>query len=306
MKVVVVIPCHNQDEIVKINIKTLLERQTVIPDNILVVNDHSDSFNVTETDVVKTITTTVKGRSSTRNLGIATALNMGADLIIFMDGDTIPEHDQYIENYIALFPREIDWGKFVFGTRKHIARPIPGTFIDFYNGLDPKLDTLKKYPSDLLTGNMDFIISDAPVTLDMLDPRDLRIIAGVTDQFNTLNHEEKIDVILSGMVTWSCNFAVNKSALNQLRSHNLLVHGREFWFDDNDFNSGWGYEDVALGLDALFSGVDILMTKSSDILHFIHDRSDELFTHVGGRHKIMDRYRKLYKNRIMNAIREIK
>ena len=308
MNIVVVIPCHNQDEIVALNIDRLLNYQTVPPTSIIVVDDQSKSFNIKENDKVKVIHTAVNGRSSTRNYGIKTALDIGADLVIFMDGDTVAENDNFIENYLELYPAENPWPKFVFGTRRHVARPLPGHIGRYFSikDIDYPSVTVTKYPSDLLTGNMDSIIADKPISIKDLDPRDLRIICGIADEFNKLNADEKIDMIISGMITWSCNFAVNKHALYQLRSHNMMVHGREFWFDDNDFNTGWGYEDVALGLDAMFAGVDVMMTKASDILHFVHNRSDELGTHVVGRHKIMDRYRKLYKNRILNAIREIK
>ena len=306
MNIVVVIPCHNQDEIVKLNISRLLNNQTIVPNKIIVVNDKSTSFSIIETDIIKVIHTSINGRSSTRNYGIKTALEVGADLVIFMDGDTVPEHDRFIENYAELYPDENPWPKFVFGTRKHVSRPVEGQLSRFFTGMPYNEVKVTKYPSDLLTGNMDKIITDRPIRLRDLDTRDLRIISGVADEFNKLNHEEKIDMVISGMVTWSCNFAVNKHGLSLLRSHNMMVHGREFYFDDNDFNTGWGYEDVALGLDAMFAGVDIMISKASDILHFVHNRSDELNTHIVGRHKIMDRYRKLYKNRILNAIREIK
>lgn len=307
MKTVIAIPCHNQSEIVKLNINRLLNHQTVKPTHIVVVNDKSDFFDIHETDNVKIVHTAVNGRSSTRNYGIKTALELGADLVIFMDGDAVPENDNYIENYIEMYPPENPWPKFVFGTRKHIKRPHKHNMFDIFSGNKhyPHIPC-KKYPSDLLTGNMDLIIANKPIQFDDLNHLDLRIISGVADEFNKLNQDEKIDMIISGMVTWSCNFAVNATALHQLKSHNMMVHGREFWFDDNDFNTGWGYEDVALGLDAMFAGVDILISKASDILHLVHDRSDELYTHINGRHKIMDRYRKLYKNRILNAIRELK
>lgn len=307
MIVSVVVPCHNQEEIVKANIN-LLKNQSIVPDNIIVVNDHSTEFTIVSNDIVTVVDTKVQGRSSTRNLGIKVALDMGSDVIIFMDGDTVPENDLFIENYLGMFPEEHTWGKFVFGTRKHAKRPEVDRcdeYLKAYHGECDAFTSLDRYPSDLLTANMDLIISDGPVEFDDLDHRDLRIVAGIPNGFNQLSMDEKIDHILTGMVTWSCNFALNRVGLDQLRAHNLMVHGREFWFDDNDFNSGWGYEDVALGLDALFSGVDIFMTTKSDIIHYIHGRSDELFTHVEGRHKIMDRYRKLYKNQIMNAIREI-
>lgn len=307
MIITVVIPCQNQDAIVKVNIE-LLTVQTIVPDYIIVVNDHSKTFNIDPHDNIHVIHTSIIGRSSTRNLGIEYALSLGSDVVIFMDGDTVPESQYFIENYIKMFPKEHPWGKFVFGTRKHIKRPVNPT--DYMRSVvsddaDIEYTVLDKYPSDLLTGNMDLIVSDDSVGFDNLDHRDLRIIAGIPNGFNQLTMDEKVDHIITGMVTWSCNIAFNRKGLDQLRAHNLLVHGREFWFDDNDFNSGWGYEDVALGLDALFAGVDIFMTTKSDILHFIHSRSDELFTHVEGRHKIMNRYRKLYKNQIMNLIRKV-
>lgn len=56
-----------------------------------------------------------------------------------------------------------------------------------------------------------------------------------------------------------------------------------------------GYEDVAMGIDALYAGLDIWIADDIKILHNSHNRTDGLFDHVKGRHLIMDRYRRLDK-----------
>jgi len=295
--ITIIMPCHNQDDTVNFCIKKL-ESQTILHLDILVINDHSDKFEVDlsprgSIGSIKTIEAPIKGRSSTRNLGIKTALEDGADILIFMDGDTFPEHDNFVENHLkALGGHSSREPRLVFGTRKHTYRPIElgdwnkeGNYVRKEHPL---------FPSDLLTGNMDNLASYKD-----MDFRDLRIIAGVTDAFNDVeDFDEKADYILTGMVCWSCNFSVTKVALEKLNSLMVKVYGLDSWFDDRAFNTGWGYEDVALGLDAHFAGVDIKTNTDSDIFHFMHGRSDNLFTHIEGKHKIMERYRMLAKSNL--------
>jgi glycosyltransferase involved in cell wall biosynthesis len=295
-RITVVLPCHNQDTIVNFCIKKLYT-QSVSGIHVLVVDDHSKSFNLTSKASgsvveVKSIDAKVKGRSSTRNLGIRTALEDGADVVIFMDGDTFPESDDFVENHLSsLGGHPYNKSRLVFGMRKH-TKECAGGPEEWESSKDSKFKihiTYPKYPSDLLTGNMDNLAEG-----NELDYRDLRILSGVTDKFNTIkDFDEKADYLLTGMVAWSCNFSITKKALNDIKGIMDKVYDLDGWFDDKAFNTGWGYEDVALGMDAHFAGVDIRTNVDSDIIHFMHGRSDGLFTHLEGKHKIMERYRML-------------
>lgn len=66
-------------------------------------------------------------------------------------------------------------------------------------------------------------------------------------------------------------------------------------FDSSAFSGNWGYEDVAMGIDALFAGLKIDISDEIKIVHNSHERTDGLFDHVAGRHIIMERTRALEK-----------
>ncbi len=280
MNAIVILPCHNQEEIVKINIARM-KIQSWVP-QILVLNDHSDTFNIPNDEVVTTFDTAkfnVSGRSATRNLGIDLALDKGADVLIFMDGDTIPRMDDYIENYMNLFARL--GPRVIFGMRSHIPRPI--NFRNFNDGLDYKAEPLTLPPSDMLTANMDNLYNNKPMS-----NIDLRITGNMVNYFKDAETlEQKLSYVLSGWVTWSCNFAINRCGIEKIGRKN-----KGMYFDADEYKE-WGYEDIAFGIDALFYGVEMEMTTTCNTYHFLHDRSDGLYTHVLGKSKIFQRYIKL-------------
>lgn len=282
-KAVVVIPCHNQQTTVELCISRL-EQQTVKPCKIIVVDDHSDRRPTVESSLTEVISAEKKGRSSTRNLGISEAMRYNADIIIFLDGDAIPADLHFIENHLAHHAKGTP--SLVFGLRQHIPRP--RDWHDYSgSGMYLPID-INRLPSDLLTANMDALASGRP-----LDYTDLRVVSGAYGAYNGAKEfSEKCDLILSGMVTWSCNFSLNFRAAHYIRETMMESYGIPGWFDDNMFNDGWGYEDVALGVDALFAGVGISICGDIGIKHFMHERSDDLSSHILGRHRIMERYRK--------------
>ena len=288
--IVVVIPCYNQGETVALCADYLLSCG-IKPTTILVVDDHSDhgkgarSHHSIHVKIEKA--SGGKGRSSTRNQGIRSALKLGADFIIFMDGDTIPADNDFVGDHVkALMAGPA--GRIVFGMRRHIPRPTD--FKAFLRGLPMyHSETCTLPPSDYLTANMDNMFSKRTLT-----DQDLRIVSGTVAAYQSAqNFDEKCDLITSGMVTWSCNFSLDKEAAHLLNEKMKSAYGVDGWFDDTVFNSGWGYEDVALGLDAHFAGVDIVMKENPQVLHFVHNRTDHLHSHIQGRHRIMERYRRL-------------
>ncbi len=281
----VVIPCKNQDYIVNLTIKKF-QNMKVAPDKILVINDNSDIFNIKENDFVKVINTSnynVSGRASARNLGIATALEMGSDQLVFIDGDSIPSDDNFIEKYKEEFNQRDN--QLLIGLRKHVDK-IGYSGVNLYSG------KMTKYPSDYLTANQDnFSLGLQPV------PDDLREVSKMNVYFNNAaTFNDKADLMLSGLVMWTCNFAIDKVALSNVINQNYKVFDRLFYFDDVQFTK-WGYEDIAFGLDALFADVNVKFVNVHTH-HLMHNRSDELFTHIEGKSIIYNRYRTLLLNKL--------
>ena len=101
--------------------------------------------------------------------------------------------------------------------------------------------------------------------------------------------------MVTGMIGWSCNFGFTRKALEKHMSFMKTAYGRYELFDSNAFNGSWGYEDVAMGIDALYAGISIGISDDLKVVHSAHDRTDGLFDHVNGRHLIMQRVRGLEK-----------
>lgn len=276
VNVVVVLTSHNQRDTITRCIHKLQEGEPY-PTSILVVDDHSEPDQVPTSGTPGVVVISAgekRGRSSTRNQGIRKALDMGADCIIFMDGDTMPEDKSFVRSHIRALQRGGAPGRLIFSTRRHIP--------------NPQL-TCVRPPSDYLTANMDNLFSGSPMT-----SQDLRVVSGTVSAYaGAASFDEKCDLILSGMVTWSCNFSLDKEAATKLNAFMVSSYGLDGWFDDTAFASGWGYEDVAMGLDSLFAGIDVHLLDGPRVLHQMHDRTDDLHSHIQGRHRIMERYRKL-------------
>lgn len=265
--ITVVIPCHNQDDIVRLNIE-LLNKQVIKPDFILVVDDHSKKFDIQETSQVKVHKLEERGRVCNRNAGILEALKLGSDIIIFMDGDSIPCGKDFIFNYLRY---NLTKPTILFGMRTHINRPV--RLKEFNFEFDYEYERIKKFPSDMLTANLDKKWN--------FDNTDLRIVSGVTEVYNDIkDFDEKANMICSGLVTWSCNFLITKDAAIILGEFMKRTHGVNGWFDYKTFGTDWGGEDNAFGLDSHFAGIQTYLTTKSKIYHFMHERTDQLFTHV--------------------------
>lgn len=280
MKIAVAITNHNQHYQVRDTVAALY-RQTVKPSAVYVLSDGKPYWNLPgDPHEVIPLNNRGKfmGRCGNRNSVIGPFLESDCDILVFMDGDCSPLRTDFLETYA----RHMAKYDLVFGTREH-----------------SDITGLAKPPSDLLTANMDNLYERKPI-----DYTDLRVVAGAVKAWeDSSTFEERIDLMLTGMIGWSCNFAFTKEGLETLRKFQKSTYGlSEGIFDSNTFKDGWGYEDVAMGIDALYAGLEIGIVDDVRVLHQVHDRSDGLFDHVKGRHLIMERYRELEKNVAMKDI----
>ena len=271
MKIAVAIPNHNQRWSVSESIRRLYSDSTkpcavyVMSDDKPYINDLSDPGRV----IAINNRDKFKGRCGNRNSVIREFLDSDFDALVFMDGDCYPYSSDFIGTYAKLFKKH----DLIFGTRRH-----------------EDVSELSRPPSDLLTANMDNMWKKSK-----LDYTDLRVVSGAVREWqSSKSFTEKLDLMLTGMIGWSCNFGITRDGLKKLTEFQSDIHGMDGEiFDSRAFGDGWGYEDVAMGLDALYAGLDIWITDQVCVGHLSHERSDGLFDHVKGRHKIMERYRML-------------
>lgn len=266
MKIGISITNHNQNENIKETLD-VLSNQTVKPDLIFICSD-AKPFNTDQENVVCINNDVLKGRCQNRNSVISYFYKNELDTLIFIDGDTYPKEKDFIEKYIEYFKKY----DLIFGTREHTD-----------------ISKLKVPPSDLLTANMDELWQKKP-----LNYQDLRVVSKAVESWQTSKtFTEKLDLMLTGMIGWSCNFGFTKKGMTKLLDFMENNYGRREIFDSKAFNGSWGYEDVAMGIDALYAGLDIWITDDIKIMHKVHERTDGLFDHVKGRHLIMERNRML-------------
>lgn len=269
MRIAVAIPNHNQHQMVRDAI-SMLYSGMVKPAAVYVMSDAKPFWNLPgDTGNVIPLNNFKKflGRCGNRNSVIEHFIYSGFDALVFLDGDCYPDSPDFLEKYSSLLYNH----DLVFGTRRH-----------------DNVSTLSAPPSDLLTANMDNLWSGNPV-----DYRDLRVVSGAVQAWNSAkSFSEKLDLMLTGMIGWSCNFGFSRRGLEALRRFQRKAYGlTEGIFDSEAFGDGWGYEDVAMGLDALYAGLDIAISDTVRVGHRSHDRSDGLFDHIRGRHAIMERSR---------------
>lgn len=276
MNIGIAITNHNQNENIKKTLDVLL-KQKVKPSKIFICSD-GKPFSSDKENVVCINNKEMKGRCLNRNSVIPYFLNEDLDALIFMDGDTAPKNKDFIKKYQEYF-KNYD---LIFGTREHTD-----------------ITGLKKPPSDILTANMDELWLKKK-----LKYADLRVVSKSVDTWQkSKTFNEKLDLMLTGMIGWSCNFGITKAGLNKMLDFMENTYGKGELFDSQAFNGSWGYEDVAMGIDALYAGLAIWIADDVRIVHQAHERSDGLFDHVKGRHLIMERYRFLEKNsKIKNKI----
>lgn len=271
MQIAVAITCHNQHDMVRKTIEMLYDQPTK-PGAVFVLSDAKPYWKLPgDRGNVIPLNNRGKyiGRCGNRNSVIEPFLNSGYDAIVFMDGDCYPDSEDFLGKYASLLTTH----ELVFGTRRH-----------------DDVTMLKNPPSDLLTANMDNLWHCTAI-----DYSDLRVVSGAVKAWQeSVTFDERLDLMLTGMIGWSCNFGFSRKGLAKLRKFQKRTYGLgDGIFDSDAFGDGWGYEDVAMGIDALYAGLDIWITDHVKVGHRSHDRTDGLFDHVKGRHKIMDRHRML-------------
>ena len=270
MRIAVAIPNHNQHQMVTETIKMLYAQPTK-PAAVYVMSDSKPFWDIHGLGNVIPINNKDKflGRCGNRNSVIDKFLESDYEALVFLDGDCYPDSPDFLGTYAKL----LDNYDLVFGTRRH-----------------DDVSTLDTPPSDLLTANMDNMWTGQPI-----DYTDLRKVSGAVDAWKeSKTFSERLDLMLTGMIGWSCNFGFSRKGLKRLRTFQKQTYGLdEGIFDSEAFGDGWGYEDVAMGIDALYAGLDIWITDTVRVGHRSHNRTDGLFDHVRGRHKIMERYRML-------------
>lgn len=270
IKIAVAITNHNQHDMVSETIEMLRSAPTK-PSHIYVLSDGKPFWDFSGDPRIIPVNNAKKfiGRCGNRNSVIEPFLHSTDDAIVFMDGDCFPDTDDFIGQYADMLKQH----DLVFGTRRHT-----------------QVDGLDMPPSDLLTANMDNMWNNLPINY-----ADLRVVSGaVSGWHEAKTFNERLDLMLTGMIGWSCNFGFSKNGLKRLRKFQKKTYGLdEGIFDSAAFGGGWGYEDVAMGIDALYAGLDIHITDTVRVAHRAHDRSDGLFDHVKGRHAIMERSRML-------------
>ena len=270
MNIAVALTNHNQHNMVADTVEMLLAAKTK-PSHIYILSDGKPYWDFSGNPRIIPINNAKKfiGRCGNRNSVITPFLESGDDAIIFMDGDCFPDTDDFLDKYEKLLKSN----DLVFGTRRHTS-----------------VEGLIMPPSDLLTANMDNMWNGVP-----MDYTDLRIVSGAVSGWNEAKtFNERLDLMLTGMIGWSCNFGFSRKGLMKIRKFQKKTYGlNEGIFDSEAFGHGWGYEDVAMGIDALYAGLDIDITDAVRVAHRSHDRSDGLFDHVKGRHAIMERHRML-------------
>lgn len=268
MQIAVAITNHNQHASVRKCIKALL-KQSIKPSTIYVLSD-DEEFQYEKDDSVICINHGNKGRCANRNAAVPIFLDSEDDAILFIDGDCKPIGYSFVAKYQNLLTEN----DLVFGTRRHTD-----------------VSNLHIPPSDLLTVNMDNLFDG-----NDLDYRDLRVASGAFGAWrNAGTFDERLDLMLTGMISWSCNFGITKSGLKKLLKFEREIFGSRSLFDASAYKDGWGYEDVAMGIDALHAGLKIGVAEDVEVLHAAHDRTDGLFDHVKGRHSIMERNRVIEK-----------
>lgn len=269
MSIAIALTNHNQHKLINNTIKQLLSFH-VKPTKIFVLSD-GKPFNSNNANVIA-INNDSKGRCNNRNSVIPYFLSTNIDYLIFIDGDCSIESNTFLIKYQNLLKKY----DLVFGTRIH-----------------SDVKGLKKPPSDLLTANMDNLYLN-----NSLDYRDLRIISGAFDTWNnSKDFNEKLDLLLTGMISWSCNFGITRKGLIKLLKFEEYNFNNNRLFDNNCFKDKWGYEDVAMGIDALYAELKIGVSDDVKVIHKSHNRTDGLFDHIKGRHLIMTRYRNIESNK---------
>lgn len=89
------------------------------------------------------------------------------------------------------------------------------------------------------------------------------------------------ELFVDSGVVWTCNFGMNRNAIDALRKLNNTLYGRNETFS-SDFLGTWGGEDGFIGLECFYTGIPVFALANGDngIRHQFHERSDSKYNHV--------------------------
>ena len=212
MRIAVAIPNHDQHQMVIETIKMLYAQPTK-PAAVYVMSDSKPFWDIHGLGNVIPINNKDKflGRCGNRNSVIDKFLESDYEALVFLDGDCYPDSPDFLGTYAKL----LDNYDLVFGTRRH-----------------DDVSTLDTPPSDLLTANMDNMWTGQPI-----DYTDLRKVSGAVDAWKeSKTFSERLDLMLTGMIGWSCNFGFSRKGLKRLRTFQKQTYGLdEGIFVDNRY-----------------------------------------------------------------------
>ena len=82
-------------------------------------------------------------------------------------------------------------------------------------------------------------------------------------------------------VVWTCNFGMNRAAIDILIDTNKKIYGRAEVFP-SDFLGTWGGEDGFVGLECFYRGIDVvaLPIGNNGIRHKCHPRPERKYQHT--------------------------
>lgn len=251
-----IIPLYNQaDNFHKI--VEGIEKQTVLPDMVLVVLDrpsqddrdrvmqiiddstYSELFDVFEPETPSNITRTSDGElfltPYIRNEGIKYVDRCGySDVIFFVDGDCIPQ-PTFIESHL-----------------KVCSRRNPVISIGRRRESQYKWNDRREHQPDLsqlkLFRNGNYVINDPAM-------------------------------LIQGIVLWSCNMALNKGALDRLYRFNMRYYQVQSEAFLGAFTGAWGGEDTFMGIEAWHCRIMMVMvgSKSAGVTHIDHPRPSDIY-----------------------------
>jgi glycosyltransferase involved in cell wall biosynthesis len=258
-KILCVSLCFNQANFIQKKI-SLLKDQTY-PCDILFVNDSNVDIQIEDVIIINNHQNI--GRSASRNKAINYAIENNYDIIIFTDGDCFPISNKFVECYINEI-NKLNYLSFLYGMRLNVR--------------DKNIE-VTRYPMCVSQANLGVL----PENYNLDDPR---VITHIVDEYNKGNDLYRLDMLSTGKIAWSCNFACNVKALEE----------KNLRFDEINY-PGWGYEDIDFSVRAWFQNIEIHLTDIKDIYvsHILHDtaKEDDFVYHYQGQHKIMNLYRKL-------------
>lgn len=82
-------------------------------------------------------------------------------------------------------------------------------------------------------------------------------------------------------VVWTCNFGMNRAAVQEIVKTNEELYGRPEVFS-SDFLGTWGGEDGFLGLECFYRGIPVIALENGNngIRHQYHSRDSKQYDHL--------------------------